>query len=122
MYEAHARAAAMTSQLPDRRTEFENRRRSESTRQTSVRRAHSLVRATIRGRSIGPNEQLDEWKLMQITERQHLDAWDMIAIVTGRHVNPRFCRMVVLARGADTLTTHELYHRRSTRFTFEKAP
>lgn len=66
--------------------------------------------------------EVPEWELMQLAEVRRLDAWDIISIVTGRHVNPRFCRMVVLARGADTLTTNELPHRRSTRFTFEKAP
>jgi hypothetical protein len=66
--------------------------------------------------------EVQEWQLMQLTQDRTLDAWDIIAMVTGRHVNAAFCRMVVLARGADTLTTHELPHRRSTRFTFEKAP
>jgi hypothetical protein len=68
--------------------------------------------------------EIPEWQLMQLTTDpfRRRDAWELIAEVTGRHVSARFCRMVVLARGADTLTSHELLERRSTRFTFEKAP
>jgi GntR family transcriptional regulator len=49
----------MTEQIQNRRAEFEARRRA-STRQTSVRRVHSMLRATIRGRSIAPDEQIVE--------------------------------------------------------------
>jgi hypothetical protein len=53
---------------------------------------------------------------------RYSELWEMVARATGRHVSPEFCRMVVKAKGADTVTLYHLPHRASRRYTFEKAP